>query len=565
MTPSILKYNLTIGLLVSTSILFAQIKKSPQPSVEKSKKKEQTKGEISEEVEVVRPYKPILADAVKIRINPDLTNNPTFKPVLLYSILDKKLALDSNIAKLHAQKLTAEKVVAPNNNYLKLAGGNLNTSLGEVYINNGNDEALQIGLSIKHLAQQGNIDKQQFSRQEVSAFGRSIGARTTLSGQFNYDRKQTYFYGFDPTLATAGTNPAQQRFNIIKAKGELFNHYAEGNRFSYKINGNGYLFNDLFYAKENNITFATSLHQVIYKFTFGVDASIDLTNSKDLLYSIDNNIFKSNPHVQFQASNFILNIGLNIVQEYGSQNRINILPAVSVVLPLSSAYASLFAGVHGDVIKTNLKDLSSDNPPLNQNIAITNTLEKLNIYGGIKGNVGHAFGFKATASYKEVENMPLFQNNSSQINRFDVMYDPGKSTIFGLAGEFEIKASDVFSLTGRAQANSYKMATEKEAWLKPTLCLGSTVKAKINRKLSLDAEVVLNGETNAKVIDPTNSKEKSVKISSYTDISAGAEYQIIKNARLYVRANNLLGSSYEQYLYYPKLGLGVFGGFNFSF
>ena len=43
MTPSILKYNLTIGLLVSTSILFAQVKKSPQPSVEKSKKKEQTK------------------------------------------------------------------------------------------------------------------------------------------------------------------------------------------------------------------------------------------------------------------------------------------------------------------------------------------------------------------------------------------------------------------------------------------------------------------------------------------------------------------------------------------
>lgn len=566
MTLSILKYNLTIGLLISTHILFAQVKKNEQPPVEKNnKKKEQVKGVISEEVDVVRPYKPILADAVKIRRNPDLTNNPTFRPVLLYSILDKKLELDSNIPKLRTQKLVDKKEIASNNNYLKLAGGNFNTSLGQLYINNGNDEALRIGLFVKHLAQQGNIDKQQFSHQKMSAFGHSIGTRATLSGQLNFDRKQTYFYGFDPAIATAGINPPQQRFNVIKAKGELFNNYAESNRFSYKINGNGYLFNNLFDAKENNVAFSASLNQVVNRFSFGIDASIDLTNSKDLAYSINNDIFKSNPHVQLQASNFILNIGLNIVQEYRSGSRMSILPAVSVVLPIASTYASLFAGVHGDVIKNNLNDLTSENPYLNQNAAITNTTERINIYAGIKGNTGHVLGFKATASYKEVENMQLFQNNPLQINRFDVIYDPGKSTILALEGELEIKASDVFSLQGRAQANSYKMATEKEAWFKPALCLGSTVKAKISRKLSLDAEVAFNGETNAKVINPITSQQSSVTINSYTDISAGAEYQIIKNARLYVRANNLLGTSYEQYLYYPKLGFGIFGGLNFSF
>ena len=45
MTLSILKYNLTIGLLISTHILFAQVKKNEQPPVEKNnKKKEQVKG-----------------------------------------------------------------------------------------------------------------------------------------------------------------------------------------------------------------------------------------------------------------------------------------------------------------------------------------------------------------------------------------------------------------------------------------------------------------------------------------------------------------------------------------
>jgi hypothetical protein len=110
MKPSILTYPLTLSLLLSASILAAQVKKSNKPLTEKGTKQEQPKGEITEEVEVVRPYKPILADAVKIRKSPDLTNNPTFKPVLIYTILDKKLALDSNIAPLQAQKLVEQKV-----------------------------------------------------------------------------------------------------------------------------------------------------------------------------------------------------------------------------------------------------------------------------------------------------------------------------------------------------------------------------------------------------------------------------------------------------------------------
>ncbi|MFN8407560.1 MAG: hypothetical protein U0X71_08810 [Sphingobacteriaceae bacterium] len=565
MKPSILTYPLTLSLLLSASILAAQVKKSNKPLTEKGTKQEQPKGEITEEVEVVRPYKPILADAVKIRKSPDLTNNPTFKPVLIYTILDKKLALDSNIAPLQAQKLVEQKVATPTNNYLKAAIGNFNTSQGELYLNNGTDEALQVGLSIKHLAQQGNIDKQQFSHQTVSTFGRSIGTHTTLGGRVNYDRKQVYFYGFDPNIATAAVSPDQQRFSLVEGNAELLSNYAAGNRFSYKLNTNAYLFNDRFNAKENNLTISTSLHQVVNKFNFGVHASLDLTNSKDITYSVNNHITRINPNVQFQASDFILTLGLNIVQEQASQNRLNVLPAVNVVIPLASSYASIFAGVNGDVIKTNLKSLSLENPYLNQNIAITNTIERLHIYGGIKGNMGHAFGFKATAFYKDIENMLLFQNNPSMVNRFDVVYDPGKSSLFGLDGELEIKASDAFNLTGKAQINSYKMATEQEAWLKPNLCLESTLKVKITKAFSLDASLTFAGETDAKVIDPLNSQTKSVKIDSFTDISAGAECRIVRNVRLYLRANNILGKSYQQYLYYPKLGFNIFGGLNFSF
>jgi len=564
MNLSIFSYSLVLSLLISTNVLMAQIKKDPQ-GTDTNKKQGTTKGAIKEEIEVIRPYKPVLGEAVKIRINPNLNNNPTFKPTLNYTVLDKTLKLDSNINKLQAQKLVKEEISSPTSNYLKFAAGNLNTTLGELYINNGKDESLQTGLFIKHLAQKGSLTKQQFSKQEASAFGRIIGKQATLSGEANYSRRETYFYGFDPALVAPSTQPNEQRFDQFEIKADFGNNYNEFNYFKYKLGASAYTFNDLLNAKENAFISTGSINQVIDKFNFGLGVGIDLTHSKDII-SINNYIFRANPHVEFQTNNVMLDIGLNIVQEFGSKRSLNIFPMLAANIPLASSYVSLFAGIRGDVIKNNLKDLTAENPYLNQNISLANTKEKINIYGGIKGNAGPTLGFKATGFYKLLENMQLFKNSTSNTNRFDVFYDMGKSSIFGVEAELEVKAWDIFSIIGKAQANTYEMATEIKAWLKPTYRFVTITKAKVTSKLTIDAEITLNGKTYAKVIHagpiPLTTE---VKVNSYTDISAGAEYQVAPKTKLYIRATNILGTSYERYLHYTNLGLGIFGGFTYSF
>ena len=81
-----LKYILLIAICYAGDT-FAQV--TPQPT--------QPSGTLTEEIEIVRPYKPVLADAVKIRRSPDLKNEQPYKPALTYTILDKKLELNSNI------------------------------------------------------------------------------------------------------------------------------------------------------------------------------------------------------------------------------------------------------------------------------------------------------------------------------------------------------------------------------------------------------------------------------------------------------------------------------------
>ena len=550
------KYTLIVSLFCLSLTAVAQDKKNETPPNPQT-------GTLIDEIEVVRPYKPVLADAVKIRRNPDMNNTKPFKPVLSYIIIDKKLDLNSNIKELQAQKMSDEREAVLSNNYVKIGAGNFNTALGEVYVNTGRDEALQAGGYFKHLSQQGNLEKQQFSNQEAGVFGRSVAEDYSLSGKLTYDRRATFFYGFDP-VSSIPADRNRQRFSTIAAEGEVMNNYSEASGFNYAASIKAYQFSNIDDARESSFLISGSVNKEINLLNFGLNASADLTSTKDLAYKIGNNLLRANPYVRFQSSGFELNLGVNIVQEFGTKGRLNIFPAVSAEFPVVTGYAILFGGVNGDVLKTSLKDLASENPFMSKNIAIQNTVEKMNVFAGVKGNAGAGFGYKIMAYYKTIDNLQLFVNNPSLINRFDAIYDNGNSKIFGLEGEMNVKASDVLNISGKAQIFNYDLATEKEAWFKPTLRLISNARAKINQKLFLDAELLFQGESFAR-LNGTAGSYTSRTLKGFLDLSAGAEYKINNKTGVYLRANNLTGQSYQKYLFYPKMGLTVLGGINYSF
>lgn len=551
-----LKYTLIVSLFCLSVIVQAQDKKNETPPGTQP-------ATLTEEIEVVRPYKPVLADAVKIRRNPDMNSTKAFKPVLSYNIIDKKLDLNSNIKELQAQKMADERSVSLSNNYVKVGAGNFNTAQAEAYFNNGRDEALQTGAYFKHLSQQGNLEKQQFSNQELGIFGRSVADSYTISGNLSYDRRSTFFYGFDPA-SSVPADMSKQRFSTIAAEAEIMNNYSKASLLNYAASINAYQFSNIEDARESSVLLRGYLNKEINLFNVGLNASADFTSTKDLAYNIGNNILRANPYVNFKGKGYELKLGANIVQEFGTSSRLNIFPSVSAELPVIPEYAMIFAGVNGDVLKTSIRDLALENPFLSKNLAIKNSLESMNIQAGVKGNVGAEFGYKIMGYYKNIDDMQLLVNNPTTINRFDIIYDSGKSNIFGIEGELNVKASDVFSIGGKAQIFKYDLATETHAWFKPTVRLVSNARAQINQKLYLDAEVLFQGETYARV-NVAGGGYKSSTLKGFIDLSAGAEYKVHNKIGVYLRANNLTGQSYQRYLFYPKMGLTLLGGVNYSF
>src|SRR5579863_5061857 len=242
-------------------------------------KKPQTGSSLSEEIIVTTNYKPVLADAVKIRINPDLSDKTPFKAPLTYVTLDKRLERNTDIHQLEAMKMPPEVDSVLSNNYARIGLGNYKTTYGEVYINNGKDEGLQLGAYGKHLGQSSSsINKQNEMKDEVGVFARGITDDNAFTGRITYNRLGTNFYGFDPANPPGAFSPAAQHFNTLSGEGEMTKRFKDTtNALTYALKLDGYIWNDAFYAKENNLVLTGFLNETINQFYAGLGASLDLS------------------------------------------------------------------------------------------------------------------------------------------------------------------------------------------------------------------------------------------------------------------------------------------------
>jgi hypothetical protein len=527
-------------------------------------------GSLSEEIVVTTAYKPVLADAVKIRRNPDLEDKVPYKAPLAYAPLDKRQEQNSEIRQLEAMKRPAEQDSVLLNNYVKAGLGNLKTLFGEGYFSNGRDQALQLGGYIKHFSQSGSLEEQSQSRDDVGVFGKSILGDNNISGRITYNRLGTNFYGYDQSVPPPATFvPGKQHFNTIGAEAELAKNYKDvENDFTYALKVKGYAFSNAYQARENNFIISGFINQTVNQFYAGLSGSIDINSQKDSLYKINNNILRLNPYIKFQGTNYKIDAGVNIEKEFGDFGKFYIFPAAKVEVQVIPKYVRLFIEAKGDINRTSIRDLANINPFLGQNINIQNSVDRLDISAGLKGTLAPGLSFKASVFRNSVRNMPLLVSNfDTEVNKFTVIYDDGKARVNGFNGELDFKASDDFNIFGRVEAKDYQLASEAQPWNLPKFLLTAGTAIHIDSKLSITGSLLFRGSTNDRVSATTATGTSFVQkpIASFADLSGGVEYKVTNKISVFVQANNILSTSYQNWLYYPNYGFNIFGGVGFSF
>lgn len=567
-----LSYNLNRYLFlcllgVNTSVL---------AQVPEEKTDDKPKTAVTEEIEVVRSYKPILADAVKIRRNPNLDTRKTFNPRVKYDLLDKRLVDDSEIKTLDAQKLIPEQEETLYNNFAKFGVGNLGSTLGALHLGTGRDEALQAGFNFNHWAlSNGELNQQKMAEQNLGIYGRSIGDNIVLDGKIGYNRRSNYFYGIDPDNSFLNPDPRKQRFNTFEGEGEIYNRIDPNDmdKFAYAAKLSGYIFGNNFEGKESAFVASGGLSKNFNKFQLGANSVLDFTTSKDLAYSLGNHLFKVNPFIKLDGEKFRLTAGINYVAEFGDNSRSHLFPNANFDFSLIKDYLALFAKLDGNIQKTRLKEISYINPFINENIGIRNQVEKFNLTGGVKGTLAANIGYKAYISYRTIEDFAYFVNDTTRKETFNLEYESGNTNILGITGEINIKFSDIARLDGKLELNQYNLKNELNAWHHPSVKLSSNASFKIAKKVQLDADLYFQGDTKAKIynIDPNSTTVPPAvttditTLKAFLDLGIGAEYQHNKRMAAFLRVNNLLANNYQRYLYYPSFGFNIIGGVSYGF
>lgn len=535
-----------------------------------AKKAEQPQGNLSEEIVVTSAYKPVLADAVKIRRNPNLDERQDAKPNFSYtSLLDKRLETNTGIRALDAIQIPKSADDTLYNNYAKAGIGTLNTTFGELYLDNGRNQTLQYGGYAKHFDQHGSLPKQNASRQELGIFGKSVGENNSVSGRIDYTRRNNYFYGFNQDNPPSNLIPGKQHFNVIEGEAEIAKNFKDiENDFVYAAKISGYVFNNAYKAKENNLLVDVSINQTIKQFYAGLNASLDVSSTKDSLYDINNNILRANPYLKLQGENYKIDAGVNLTSEFGNRTSFHIFPAAKIEFQVVPKYVRIFGEVRGDVNKTLLRNLTEENPFLGQNIDIKNSIDRLTISAGLKGTAAPGLGFKVEFIRQSITGLPLFVNNfniTGSQNKFIVIYDGGKSTVTGFNGDLDFKASETVDVFGRLEYRKYKLATEAQPWNLPAIKLTAGTNIHINKKITVNGALLIRGETQDRPVPSFSSLYQPTTLPSFADLSGGIDYKVAKRFSIFAQANNLLNNKYQTYLYYPAVGFNIFGGLSVSF
>lgn len=533
---------------------------------------------------IVRDYRPLLADAVKIRRSPDMANKREYMPRLTYgNIPDKKLDINTGLSELRIMETPFIRSRDTYSNYVKAGVGNLGTIMGEAYFAIEDYEDIRFGGFVKHLNQKGSLEEQRFSRQEAGIFGRRVFPALTLDGQIGYNRLGTNFYGIPVDQNGISLNPARegQVFNDLYLTAELVSNYDPANEdaLSYSLKTDAYTYSDRYDVRENSFALSGYLNKRVRTFNVGANVAVDLNNVDGAFNvlgasGVNNSVASANPYISFKGANYTIQLGANLVSEFGDQTSFNIFPKAEIDFSLVPEYFYIFGGITGGVERGSYREFTRQNQFLAPGARIQNTIERMHAYGGIKGNAGATFGWKAKAFYRQLEGMPLFVNNMENPFQFDVVYDgDGNESVkhVGIEGELNIRVSEAVNLGGRLNIDNYTMAYQEETWHTPNVRLTANARFNISEKLYIDAEALFHGQTSARtfnyadgvVVQPATPMIQS--IPSFLDISAGAEYKATKQLGIFVKANNMLNNEYQRYLYYPRLGFNVIGGLNFSF
>jgi hypothetical protein len=555
------------------------------------------------------------------KINQQAVINDTVKENVKfdYYITPAQMDVTFSPTPIKASKLAPEVTESIARNFIKVGFGYPLTPLLEFAAHNANNTKYSYGINLHHFSSwAGPVGKKQqqyayapTSDTRVHLFLTRFFKDQTLYSSVGYNHELAHFYGYGKDVMRASGlydeayyeknfhNEIRNDFHHVKAEVGIRSNHLPGVKklkqdvrlnYNFLYNHNKNMENHVgitsFFAYDSRFMKISGSQN--YRIDFNFDYYHDRFNWKyqensaqnDAFYHTDAFKFEIIPNMQFTIKEYHIKVGVGVpVLRSNEVTRCPVYPVAEVQLGIVPSILSIYAGVDGKTQYNGMKELLYENPYYNPSFdQLDFTRTRINIYGGIKGNLVKKFNYHISARYAFVQDMAFFQldQNAPLLNKFMVVYNNVNYLNVCLNMAWEV--IDHLSLNFEANYNGYYFKKDSElqyAWYKPALDFGFDGKYTLKGKYIFDLNFKLefmrwalaprDEKGNIRYDDLGNVCYAPTKMKPVLDFGIGFEYLINKNFSAFATINNIGCQYYAKYYDFNNFGINALIGITYSF
>ncbi len=515
-------------------------------------------------VDVVKAFKPILSESIKIQSNPNPEIPVTQTPKIAYSIPEKRMDGNPTLYTIKPLSLGTSLLPKLKNNYTRLGYGNYNTPLFETYLMSGRNKNVEAGLFFKHLSSNPDGDR-SFSNNTLYAFGKRFLPKGILSSDVYYYRNAVNLYGVKREGTAISEDDIQNKFQTIDAKVAYQNILKDTSKLSYRMEGNYYRFFTSTQAdvSEDNFKVYGIFGKRISGNPLDVKMGVEIISLKTPTLDYNRNYVDINPRYRLNMNALYINLGFNSTF-FGdtSGTTFHFFPVAEAGYGIIKNSLTAYVGITGNVQRNTFRSIASENPFI-RSLSLDNTINKFELYGGFKGIISPQTSFNIHASLANMQNMLFYVSDSTKLYSQSTVYDNGNSSVFNLKTELNHEFADVF-LFGFVM-NYYKYSLTIDApFSRPTFTTQWNIGYNMGSKFLWKIQATtMNKRDSRTLLD--NNRFEDLTLKGFVDLNLGLDYRYTKNVSLFMNVNNITNNQYQRWANLPVYGINVLAGLTVSF
>jgi len=542
----------------------------------------------SEVVNVVKAYTPTISDAYKVKETPNIDSQINMqKDSVSFGIFSVPVASTFTPAKGKAANVIKKKREKLYDNYASLGLGNYMSALFDFWYNNKIDRNTSFGANVHHHSSQGGVKdavlKDAFMDNALQLVYKKQNRHMNYSFGGGFSNQIYNWYGVEDGIAQATLDAIDPKhsYSTVSLGGDL--HFDDsiflGGKvgFQYFMDSEKSGESQFIIQPKFEFPIAGELITTVFDFEYlGGKFDTTLANAKYGYMNIG-----LTPSFVVLRDNLTLHLGakaLYAMDTEGSTGKFYLYPKVEASYRLSGETVIAYAGLDGDLKQNSYREFVAENPFLQPYLNIRQTNKQYEGFFGLKGKLSGNVSYDLTGSYQQdydhafystnaytdaMIGFPSSAKNYEYGNGFLVEYDD--MSIFKIAATLNFKFSKAFKLKATVNSYTYSLNSFEEAWNMPKITGAILADYQISDKWSSGFDIFYTGERKDYVNNFITMSKDIQTLKSFTDINARLNYNFNDRLGVYLKGNNLLGTSYEKWHNYPTQGIQVMAGIKYKF